>query len=283
MMISTELLISDLYQTCAEIWEQDGAFWSALVEEEKKHAMNMKKMAKIIADKPERFDMGRPFNQIAIKTIMNGINDNRKRLKEGLIDRSRMMFLARDIEDSLIEKNYSEIVRTNDLEYHNLMSEIEEETRKHKSMMTKRIQALKTKGFSTDKVNRISWNPQYSVHVEAIDTQHKELFTITNSLMDQYEQGSGDCYATIEKLVDYLSKHFYDEELVMMKVNYYGYKKHVEEHRSFADKVGQFLQAYRNKEENITLEMVSFLREWIFSHTTGSDLKYGRLVLKANR
>jgi hypothetical protein len=65
MMISTELLISDLYQTCAEIWEQDGAFWSALVEEEKKHAMNMKKMAKIIADKPERFDMGRPFNQIA--------------------------------------------------------------------------------------------------------------------------------------------------------------------------------------------------------------------------
>jgi hemerythrin-like metal-binding protein len=84
-------------------------------------------------------------------------------------------------------------------------------------------------------------------------------------------------------MVNYLSKHFYDEELVMMKVNYHDYKKHVEEHQKFTEKVEDFLKAYRNKEENLTLEMVSFLRDWVLSHTTGSDLKYRALVLKSQR
>lgn len=146
MMAVNEQLIADFYRTCAEIWEEDRAFWSAIVADEEKHAKNIEKMAQIIALKPGIFEIGRPFNKIAIQTIMTGIEGQHKRLKEGLIPRDRLMVVARDIEASLIERHYNEVVRTTDAEYIKLMNEITRETIDHKNVIEQRIQALKNGG-----------------------------------------------------------------------------------------------------------------------------------------
>ncbi|MGV8058562.1 MAG: hypothetical protein AB2L12_11130 [Smithellaceae bacterium] len=143
MMAVTEQLIADFYRTCAETWEEDRPFWMAIVSEEEKHASNIDKMARIISFKPERFEIGRPFNQTAIRTIMTGVEGHLKRLQEGMIPRDRLMVVARDIEASVIEKNYSEIVRTTDVEYLDLMNEITKETCDHKTSIEQRIQELK--------------------------------------------------------------------------------------------------------------------------------------------
>ncbi|MDY0045571.1 MAG: hypothetical protein RBS82_13035, partial [Syntrophales bacterium] len=61
MMKETELLIATLYETCADIWEEDRKFWMDTAAEENKHASNIEKMAHIIASRPEHFVLGRPF------------------------------------------------------------------------------------------------------------------------------------------------------------------------------------------------------------------------------
>jgi len=149
MMAATERLVADFYRTCAEIWAEDREFWSATVAEEEKHAKNIERMAQIVAAKPERFEIGRPFNQMAIKTIMTGIEGHLKRLKEGRITRDRLMFVARDIESSMMEKSYGEIVRTSDLEYLELVKEIVGDTASHKQKIEQRCQKT-TSGGSCD-------------------------------------------------------------------------------------------------------------------------------------
>jgi hemerythrin-like metal-binding protein len=66
-----------------------------------------------------------------------------------------------------------------------------------------------------------------------------------------------------------------------MKSNYPAFKQHVREHNNFIDKVGEFLQSYRKKEENLSEKVIAFLTEWIYSHTTSSDLKYAEHLVKS--
>lgn len=142
MMAETERLIAELYRTCAEVWVEDRDFWLETVAEEEKHAKNIETMAGIIAARPERFELGRPFNQTAIKTIKAGLESNLERVKKGEINRKNMLNLARDIEASVIEKSYGEIVRTKDLEYQTLVKEIITDTFNHKKIIEERIRAI---------------------------------------------------------------------------------------------------------------------------------------------
>ena len=143
MMAETERLIAELYRACAQIWVEDRDFWLETVAAEERHADNIETMAGIMAARPERFELGRSFNPMAIKTIKTGLEGNLERLKKGDISREKMLNLARDIEASVIEKSYNEIVRTKDLEFQALVIEIVSETVSHRKQFEDRVRALK--------------------------------------------------------------------------------------------------------------------------------------------
>ena len=143
MMAAAERLVGDLYRDCAEIWEEDRAFWLEIAAEEEKHARHLERMAQILALKPERFETGRPLNRTSVQTFMNGIKGLRQRLKEGMITRERAVFAARDVEASVLEKCYHEFLRTSDTEYLTLVNGITQETGDHRDRIEKRIQELK--------------------------------------------------------------------------------------------------------------------------------------------
>ena len=130
------------------------------------------------------------------------------------------------------------------------------------------------------KISRITWEPVYSVHVEAIDEQHRNLFNTVNQLIDIFETGSGELLPVIHDLIAYLSVHFHQEHLVMMNAGYPEFEAHSREHRKFTEKVGQFLAAYREGDTELGLKMLLYLKEWIRDHTTMLDLRYGEYLLK---
>jgi hemerythrin len=136
-------------------------------------------------------------------------------------------------------------------------------------------------GICMDKFKHITWDPKFTVHIEEIDAQHRNLFDIANQLIDIYESNSNECHKIIEKLVEYISIHFHTEQKIMMKSNYPAFNQHVREHDKFIDKVGEFLQSYRKMEENLSANVITFLSEWIYSHTTSLDLKYAEHLLKS--
>ena len=58
--------------------------------------------------------------------------------------RRQALFILRDVEQSLLESKYTEILKTNDLEYNDLVKEIMAQTEGHKKMLSRKIEESAT-------------------------------------------------------------------------------------------------------------------------------------------
>jgi len=142
-MMQYELALSHLYKQCADIWPEDQGFWQKLADAEVMHAENIQRMQEIITKKLEKFEAGRPFNLVALNTVMAGLKDNTDRLIARALPREKMLFMARDIENSILESHYAEIVKTADVEYQTLMKSIISQTYEHRQIIQAKIDKIK--------------------------------------------------------------------------------------------------------------------------------------------
>ncbi len=127
---------------------------------------------------------------------------------------------------------------------------------------------------------RLVWDPKYTVHVEELDTQHQQLFNITNSVLDLYEKGSGELYPALKDLVEYVCTHIRSENAVMLDCDYPGYAIQDSQHTEFIDKMQSFLKSYRGSDQDLTFKILSYLQDWIYSHTITMDQKYGQHLIR---
>jgi hypothetical protein len=140
MMADLEMIISEFYKCAADLWSEDSGFWAGLAQTEVFHAENIKKIADILSRKPQEFEPGRPVNTAAINTAISGIKSNIEKLKKGQLNKKQILFISRDIEQSLLESKYTEILKTKDAEYLKLIAEIASQTESHKKLLIKRIE-----------------------------------------------------------------------------------------------------------------------------------------------
>ncbi len=137
-----EMATAELYGTCSRIWDGDKEFWSDMQQAEVKHFRNINRMADIVSSRPGDCTPGRVFPPAAVQTSISGIKANIQRLAKREIARKNMLFIARDIEQSMLERNYSEIVKTNDAEFQSLINEILSDTVSHREQLNKKIREI---------------------------------------------------------------------------------------------------------------------------------------------
>lgn len=135
-----ERKIAELYLTCQQIWLVDKEFWTDMTRAEMKHAQNMNRMVEIISEKPESFTLNPQFRSTAAKTAFGGIEWQIQRLRKKEITKGKMFYIARDVEQSLIESKYNEITETSSIEFQSLMDEIVSDTIAHRDQLNKKIE-----------------------------------------------------------------------------------------------------------------------------------------------
>ncbi|HOK05901.1 MAG TPA: bacteriohemerythrin [Syntrophales bacterium] len=131
------------------------------------------------------------------------------------------------------------------------------------------------------KIERLTWNPRFSVGFENLDEQHRHLFAILNRLVDLHETASADPLPVLEELVAYSGEHFHAENLVMMKARFPGYGEHAQEHDRFVDRLRSFLSSYRQNREGLTRDMLAYVREWLLTHTQVTDMFYADFIRRS--
>ena len=139
IMAQLETAVSILYKICAKKWEEDGDFWLSLSNDEIKHSENVKKLADIITNSETTFLHNRPFTANSVQSAINGIMKTIERLKSEDISKKKMLSIALDIENSMLERKYSEIVKTNDIEYQTISKIIDEETKTHRDKIKQKL------------------------------------------------------------------------------------------------------------------------------------------------
>jgi hypothetical protein len=138
-MVELEEAFADLYQECSDKFPEDSKFWLAICQQEKLHAMFIRKLADLVSAHPDEFKFGRKFNSVAIKTIMSNVKNSTEQVRKGQLDRKRALFLAKDIENSVLEAKYHEIVTTDNVEYRNTIERIIRDTSSHKNLLAAKV------------------------------------------------------------------------------------------------------------------------------------------------
>jgi hemerythrin-like metal-binding domain len=80
----------------------------------------------------------------------------------------------------------------------------------------------------------VVWDEKYATGIPLIDSQHKELFSLTNELfracMGDTETLKGVFTETMGRMVDYVRFHFGAEQVMLQKINYPDYQEHKKQH-----------------------------------------------------
>lgn len=123
----------------------------------------------------------------------------------------------------------------------------------------------------------IEWKDSFSVGVKAIDDDHKKLISLVNELHDGILAGhSREALGPVlDKLVSYTKTHFKREEDFFTRTRYPGTDAHKKEHDELLQKAGELQQRYKGGATSmLSLETMSFLKNWLSHHISGSDKAY---------
>ncbi len=123
----------------------------------------------------------------------------------------------------------------------------------------------------------LDWNNSYSVGVAQFDDQHKNLFSLINSLNDGMKAGKGKetLEGVLAGLIDYTATHFASEEKLMSKHQYLQTQSHKMEHDKLVKQVLKLQTDYKAGKAMLSMEVMSFLRDWLNNHINVTDKKYG--------
>ena len=125
----------------------------------------------------------------------------------------------------------------------------------------------------------MEWNPTFSVKVKKFDDQHKKLVELINQLFDAMKAGQGNIMlgTILQSLISYTATHFKDEEQVMQANGYPDLAKHKAIHAELVKKVLDLQKKFQEQSAGgvLTMNVLSFLKEWLVTHIQGEDKKYG--------
>jgi hemerythrin len=121
------------------------------------------------------------------------------------------------------------------------------------------------------------WSEKYSVNVREIDDQHKKLISMVGQLNEAMLQGKGKqaLGKILQDLIGYTRTHFAAEEHLMKTKGYPEYDEHKAKHDKMTEKVLAVQKEYLAGKLNISLEVMTFLENWVDKHIMGTDMKYG--------
>lgn len=121
------------------------------------------------------------------------------------------------------------------------------------------------------------WKDSYRLGVERIDEQHKELFRMTEDLVNAVQRGASvtEYQKVLEFLQDYVIYHFRDEEAYQASIQYEGLAAHQAEHRQFTQTVQQYEKRLTENgfEEKTMKDLAGTVTAWLIYHVVDTDQK----------
>ena len=120
------------------------------------------------------------------------------------------------------------------------------------------------------------WEDKYSVGIQSIDNQHKEIFMLLNKLLEAMKMGHANdvTIQIIQELERYAVIHFQKEEYFFQRFNYQGSAEHITEHQNFIKKIAVLKSEINSGKMILTIELLRFLKDWIDHHILVVDKKY---------
>jgi len=122
----------------------------------------------------------------------------------------------------------------------------------------------------------VSWRPEYSVHIDAIDRQHQALVALIRQLQQAMWEGRGRAFldTLVDRLVQYANGHFRYEENMLREQGYESLAGHIEQPRILTRQVLELQHRIQTGEAVSGASVMAFLRNWLTEHIMQHDQEY---------
>jgi hemerythrin-like metal-binding protein len=130
----------------------------------------------------------------------------------------------------------------------------------------------------------IEWEDRYSVGIELIDEQHRELASQVNNLCLGCKKSSQDARLffdlNIQPLLRYMRYHFSSEEKLLERIKYPDLAAHSLQHSEMIKIITEGVGRIQREETSVLLsgnrlpEFASYVRDMFISHIAVLDKKY---------
>ena len=125
-------------------------------------------------------------------------------------------------------------------------------------------------------MEQIEWNEKFSVGIETIDSQHKNLLKLINRIISKNEiKTKSETVSTlINSMTQYAQEHFRTEEKYMKEYAYPNLDEHAEQHRAFIKKTVDICTATMLDVEQVPEVILHYLKTWWNQHILEEDMSY---------
>ena len=125
------------------------------------------------------------------------------------------------------------------------------------------------------------WTENLSVDISLIDDQHKKLIIMINDIAQMIlKKKETEVKRILIGLKEYTVTHFTEEEELFCNSDYPDVEKHIKEHQYFINKLNDFDRDYKLNDVSISLNILQFLKNWLFYHIEIVDNTYSPYVQK---
>ena len=125
----------------------------------------------------------------------------------------------------------------------------------------------------------MEWKDEYSMGIEEIDTQHRELISLFNRIVTNANAGArwDAVHYQVMDLRRFAEFHFEFEEALMRMYGYKDLDEHAQTHRAFFARLNEI--EYLANKDYVQKEMLRFLSDWLMKHILVADKSYALHIL----
>ena len=121
----------------------------------------------------------------------------------------------------------------------------------------------------------IEWKDHYSVGIEAVDHEHRELIELINRVHDELEAGGGEEAVTafLGEIHKGISAHFALEERFMREHGYDQLSEHKAAHEELLDGIRDIMDGYEADPQESSRRLSAELDGWFTLHFRTHDAR----------
>lgn len=123
----------------------------------------------------------------------------------------------------------------------------------------------------------IPWRSSYETGVAVMDEQHRQLIAIINRLyrVIRDKQGVDELQALFDEMTAYATNHLDEEERLLAEYRYPHLENHRNQHKEYIARVDQLRDTLGSADEQLAIEVYTYLRQWWLQHIMVEDKAYG--------
>jgi rubrerythrin len=140
-LIACESSLAELYEAYSRADSELSSFWKDIATEENNHATQLKSLLQLLERGVIFKEIGR-FDDATIAPVVNLVKKELEAIRQTPSSRTHSLQMALNLETSVFDAHFYDIVKADSPEYHAVASRLQSETRTHINIIRKKIHAL---------------------------------------------------------------------------------------------------------------------------------------------